>query len=290
MSGSDCADKNEEVGAGEGGDEQDEALDSRQAALEEYECRYDCRLIVLDAEILTLSAVNLEDILLEIGDCKSLHLFLNTLGGEGGAAIRLVRQMRARCESLTVVVPLEAKSAGTLLLLGADQIVTGPTSDLGPIDPQMWLEHYGRKPAKTILGAFERAESAAAADGVLASFHAMVLENRSAFEAQEARESLSHAKLELEQSLANCPGRCREDILQMTDRLQEILIDVPQVHEASISPEELNEAGLPIVQLRPQDQTWIDIWELWSMYVQVPENQVYESADLSIRLHLDPSP
>lgn len=289
MSEPDCTDEASEFDSEGGDQEEDEALDSRQQRLEEYESRYDCRVIVVDAEILTPSAVNIEDILLETGDCESLHLFLNTLGGEGEAAIRLVRQMRTRCTHLTVIVPLEAKSAGTLLLLGADEIVTGPTSDLGPIDPQLWLEHYGRKPAKTVLEAFRRAEAAAATEGVLASFHAMTLENRSAFEAQEARESLDHATLQLEQSLANCPSRKREEISDLTMHLERVLIQAPQVHEASIYPEELLEAGLPIVRLSHQDQQWIDIWAIWIMYTQVSENQVYESTDVSFRFYIDPS-
>src|SRR5262249_17470124 len=40
---------------------------------------------------------------------------------------------------LRVIVPDFAKSAGTLMALGADQIVMGDTSELGPIDPQVIL-------------------------------------------------------------------------------------------------------------------------------------------------------
>ncbi|WP_419949131.1 SDH family Clp fold serine proteinase [Candidatus Palauibacter sp.] len=56
--------------------------------------------------------------------------------GDGNSALHLVRQAQSRCTELTVIVPDQAKSAGTLFVLGAHHIVMGPTSDLGPVDPQ----------------------------------------------------------------------------------------------------------------------------------------------------------
>ena len=49
----------------------------------------------------------------------------------------MVRSMQLRCKELTVVVPDMAKSAATILCLGAHHILMGPGGDLGPIDPQM---------------------------------------------------------------------------------------------------------------------------------------------------------
>ena len=70
---------------------------------------------------------------------QDLHVMLYTLGGDGETALRLVRQAQSRCRELTVIVPDQAKSAGTLFVLGSDRIVMGPTSDLGLIDPQFQL-------------------------------------------------------------------------------------------------------------------------------------------------------
>ena len=40
-------------------------------------------------------------------------------------------------KGFSVVVPNVAKSTATMLVLGADEIVVGPSSELGPIDPQI---------------------------------------------------------------------------------------------------------------------------------------------------------
>ena len=48
-------------------------------------------------------------------------------------------QAQSRCRKLTVIVPDQAKSAGTMFVLGADRVYMGPTSDLGPVDPQFPL-------------------------------------------------------------------------------------------------------------------------------------------------------
>jgi membrane-bound ClpP family serine protease len=44
---------------------------------------------------------------------QNLHLLLDTPGGDGETAIRVVRSAQARCRELTVIVPNQAKSAGT---------------------------------------------------------------------------------------------------------------------------------------------------------------------------------
>jgi ClpP class serine protease len=51
----------------------------------------------------------------------------------------MLRAVHSRCRRLVVVVPDQAKSAATLIALGADEILMGPASDLGPIDPQIEL-------------------------------------------------------------------------------------------------------------------------------------------------------
>jgi hypothetical protein len=43
--------------------------------------------------------------------------------------------IREFCEEFAVIVPFVAKSAASMLVLGADEVVMGPISELGPIDP-----------------------------------------------------------------------------------------------------------------------------------------------------------
>ncbi len=66
---------------------------------------------------------------------KKLDLFLNSTGGSIDAAFKIVNICREYAEEFNVIVPLMAKSAATLICLGADQIVMPAIAELGPIDP-----------------------------------------------------------------------------------------------------------------------------------------------------------
>jgi hypothetical protein len=77
----------------------------------------------------------LYDQLTSIGHVDHFDLFLQTGGGDTEVPWRMVSLIREFCETFTVIVPHRAASSGTLLALGADEIVMTPLSVLGPIDP-----------------------------------------------------------------------------------------------------------------------------------------------------------
>jgi hypothetical protein len=82
--------------------------------------------------------VPLGDALASLGEVDYLDLVLQTSGGSGEVAEKFVEMCRNHCRlSFRVIVPNMAKSAGTLIALGADQILMGYCSELGPIDPQI---------------------------------------------------------------------------------------------------------------------------------------------------------
>jgi len=98
-----------------------------------------------------------EELIYDADPNTDLHILLASPGGDGETAVRLVRSAQARCRQLTVVVPDQAKSAATLLALGAHHILMGPASDLGPIDPQFLLGDGSLVSAKDIIGSVEEA-------------------------------------------------------------------------------------------------------------------------------------
>ncbi len=77
------------------------------------------------------------DYLLPLGERRvpRLDIYLCTNGGSGTVPWRLVSVFREFADSLGVLVPYRAYSAGTLLALGADEIVMHRFAELGPIDP-----------------------------------------------------------------------------------------------------------------------------------------------------------
>ena len=88
----------------------------------------------------------------------TLELLLHSPGGNADIAYQIVRVFRRHCRKLNVIIPLTAKSAGTLMCLGADAIYMGEFADLGPIDVQ--IQDPLEKGAKSIspLDEFKSAE------------------------------------------------------------------------------------------------------------------------------------
>jgi hypothetical protein len=68
---------------------------------------------------------------------KPIFLLLHTTGGKVEPAYLISKCCKKSSPRFIVVVPRLAKSAGTLLALGADEIHMGIISELGPIDPQI---------------------------------------------------------------------------------------------------------------------------------------------------------
>ena len=85
----------------------------------------------------------LGDALKSLGDVDALYLVINSPGGDGTVAEKIIEMCRSYCEKFTVAVPNRAKSAATMIALGADEIVMGYASELGPIDPQVPVTSSG---------------------------------------------------------------------------------------------------------------------------------------------------
>jgi hypothetical protein len=68
---------------------------------------------------------------------KKISLLLYTIGGNTMAAWNLVNMLRMFCDELEIIVPARARSAGTLMCLGADKLLMTKQATLGPIDPSL---------------------------------------------------------------------------------------------------------------------------------------------------------
>lgn len=75
----------------------------------------------------------------KIGVVKKITLFLYTNGGDTLAAWNIVNLIKMYCDEFEVIIPQKAKSAGTLISLGADSIIMTKQAVLGPIDPSLVL-------------------------------------------------------------------------------------------------------------------------------------------------------
>ena len=100
-----------------------------------------CYVSGSSAEIRRDDVVGFVDLLHNVARGADVDLLLHTGGGDMDAAEKFITLVRSRVGTgqLRVVVPDYAKSAGTLMALGADVLLMSDTSELGPIDPQIVL-------------------------------------------------------------------------------------------------------------------------------------------------------
>jgi hypothetical protein len=99
-----------------------------------------CYVTGRQAQIDQGDVLGFEELLSRVIPGDDLDLLLHTRGGDINVAEKLLTMVRSRigdAGAFRVVVPHCAKSAGTLLALGADCVVMSDTSELGPIDPQI---------------------------------------------------------------------------------------------------------------------------------------------------------
>lgn len=252
----------------------------RQALIRQYQDAFDCRLAIFVDTIFPPSITFFEELLYDASAAEDLHLLLWSPGGDGETAVRLVRSAQARCRELTVIIPDIAKSAATLLAMGAHRILMGPTSDLGPIDPQFQMPNGSLASAKDIIAALEEAEKAVEQRPDTYPLHAALLSDLTELMVQQARSAIARTGEQLEEALRSQPDRDESEVGQLVEGLREPLIELPKSHSAIFGSREAAAAGLPIVEADPDGDQWQMVWRLWAKYFVIGP-AIYESANAS---------
>jgi hypothetical protein len=73
----------------------------------------------------------------KIGKVERISLMLYTRGGDTMAAWSLVNLIRQFCKEFEVIIPSKSRSSGTIISLGADNILMTKQATIGPIDPSL---------------------------------------------------------------------------------------------------------------------------------------------------------
>lgn len=215
-------------------------------------------------------AIGFVDLLHNIRSDCDLDLLLHTGGGDIDAAEKLISIVRAKVGTgtLRVVVPDYAKSAGTLIALGADKIVMSDTSELGPIDPQISLsDGSGNRISTPVLSYIEafRIHSAA------------LTANPNDIVAQVMLSKIDPARLVLFKAAVDRATRFAENQLKRGmfrdqgnwSAAASQLLDPTrwQSHGQMISWSDAADPsiGLTVEYLKPESETWQRYWELYTL-------------------------
>ena len=255
----------------------------RQELITAYEAATNAKFVAALDYIDIDFVVNLEEQLFRESGERELHLMLRSPGGDGEQAIRAIRVLQSRCSKFVLVIPDMAKSAATLLALGADEIRLGPASDLGPIDPQMMIG--GRWfAAKDVISAVEQAEEAVKSDRSLTPLWASLLAEVTALDVRSAKAELARTAPMIRQALSyRSTPPTAEQAEELVGALVAALQEEPTSHGASLGPSELQRLHLPVVEMDPNSWEWECLWRLWTLYWVQIGAPIYESAGASYR-------
>lgn len=266
----------------------------RQFMIREIEAKTERRLITyvggLEAGIDRDDVLGFADLLHNVSSDSPLDLLLHTPGGDINAAEKLVYMIRKRIDSamLRIIVPDFAKSAGTLMAVGADVIVMSDTSELGPIDPQITrCDVNGNVIAHSILNylqAYEelRKELGSHPDNLPAKmmFGKLDPDTVKLFESVRDRARFCAENFLRRWMFKAAPG-------QVTHIAGE-LINIKRwlSHGQMISFDDAKDLGLTVEYASHKDETWAQYWRLYcrQRVAITPRQKLFESDHVCLTL------
>ena len=210
-------------------------------------------------------ALGFADLLCRVPPNTDVDLVLHSLGGDPDAAEKLINMVRRRVgdAELRVVVPDCAKSAATLMALGASVIAMSDTSELGPIDPQ--IRFPADKGGWVYYSAFSYIEA-------FRHFKAALERNPSDQSALIMMSKLEpHVLVEL-QRVVERTRVLAEDLLKGSSTIPytavvEELLNTKSwhTHGQVITAQRAEELGLNIEHFAPDHPTWAMYWKLYCL-------------------------
>lgn len=222
-----------------------------------------------NAMITDKDAEMLENMLSTEHDGGRIFLILNSAGGLGLAAERIVNVCRAYSnDNFEVIVPHMAKSAATLICFGAARIHMSQTSELGPVDPQIkyqtdagdkeWIsaQEYVRSYDKLMEEATSgRAKRLEPIMQQLVRYDARYIEQL------KSAQSLSQ-KISIKLLVSGMMSRRSEAFIE--EAISAFLVQEESMsHGRMIGMAEAKQCGLRVKEIPLRSQLWNWIWELY---------------------------
>ncbi len=235
----------------------------------------------------------IDDLLRSIGKTQNLELMIHSSGGLSENAKKIVRMCRQYCHNFTVIAPDAAKSAATILALGADKIIMSDSSELGPIDPQFIIptpQGMQVVPAWTIVRGFkETIKDAVDEKNEIKVAYIPILNNINTAKVVEAKAALENAKRIAEEFLKN--GMLKNDQRKAEVTAKDLAYaEKYTLHAHLIDWQEAKNllGDNSITYLKPDDEEWKLYWELYVRSATLLQNpalvKLFESECNSINI------
>ncbi len=231
-----------------------------------------------------------------IGEVDNLDLMIHSPGGNGVVAEKIVDMCRHYCKkNFRVIVPNMAKSAATLISLGADEILMGYCSELGPIDPQKVINIAGVmqqisgqsfiQARKDLLKDLQKSKNQGLDyTGLLQQLAFSSMDPAFILECEKEVEfSKDFVKKRLPEGMLKVkfPGLSLSQRKRKASSIARNLTSTDRrfIHGRMIGPAECSTLGLNIAELKQDDPYWENIFQLYvraevfMMINSKPDNQ-----------------
>jgi hypothetical protein len=193
---------------------------------------------------------------------------ISSPGGNGLAAERAINLCRAYSgtKEYWAIVPGKAKSAATMVCLGASEIWMGPSSELGPVDPQLIFAEDGNRrqySAHNVVNSYETLFSRALQESGNLEPYLQQLAHYDERDIQEYRTLIDLADDIAVRSLKS--GVMRElETEEIAKRIHVFLKpERTKSHGRPIFREEAVQCGLRIKSIDGADDVWQTLYELY---------------------------
>lgn len=243
--------------------------------------------------IITQDSLYFADLLQNIGDTKKGFLILNSNGGSGDAAEKLLTMCRKKfSDEFTIIVPNFAKSAATMMCLGADKIMMGYPAELGPIDPQIPDGRGGWIPARSYIDGLDIIRKNVTEKKDPPEMYLSMLQQVRPEIISICEASIKGARKFAEHWLKKY--MLKDNPTQAED-VAEWLSDgkTYKSHGKVIDYQEARDVlKLNVDQINPNDELWFLIWELYIRSFQFLKSKgpaaakLYESDEVSLQMNI----
>ena len=200
---------------------------------------------------------------------NGLAVMLSSPGGDGLAAERMVRVCRSYSgtKDFWAIVPGKAKSAGTLVCMGASKILMAPPSELGPVDPQIIRIEGGNRSsysADSLVSGYKKLfESAVNTKGHLEPY----IQQLRHYDVRDINKYQSYIKLSENMAVkvlssGMMKGKSTTEIKKKIKMFLEPEAGT-HAHGRPIYHPEADSCGLQIQEIDIKSDMWKDIYELY---------------------------
>lgn len=210
----------------------------------------------------------IEEILVNTDTSRGVTLILDAPGGDGLAAERIIQVCKAHSDGdFETIVPSRAKSAATMVCLGSDRIIMSPTSELGPIDPQIPFkigEQWQWVAAHHVIKTYDKLMGDAI--GLTQGHIEPYLQQLSQFNATQIEMLRASTKLSesiavssLQKGMMNEKGEdeIKDNIKLFTDP------EATLSHGRALNHDMLKDCGLNIELIDLNEELWKNVWNLY---------------------------